>query len=134
MLNDENLDWAFGRFEFQAELPLHGGKVVGAEISRCGAIGGTRPRCIRGRNIRLIRGEGELEIKLTSDSGLINNRAAKHRRKVTGKVRHGRARPILSQRERVQGVSALNAHVLLSVHHISHRAGRNRWPEVRLPQ
>lgn len=90
MIDDQNFDRALGRFEFQADLLLHRGKEVRAGIGRCGAIGGTRAGCIRGWNGWRIRGEGELEIKLTSDSGLIDNRAAKHRRKEIGQKRHGR--------------------------------------------
>src|ERR1044071_308309 len=42
--------------------------------------------------------------------------------------------PALSQRECVQRSSTLNAYVLLSVDHVSHRAGRNGWSQVGLPQ
>src|SRR5262245_31154534 len=41
---------------------------------------------------------------------------------------------ILFQRECVQRHPALDAHILLSIDHVTHRAGGNGRPEIRLPQ
>jgi hypothetical protein len=72
----EDLDRAFGRSEFQAELLRNGGKDVRAGISHCDTVGGMRRRCIRQRSGRRIRGEGELDGILTSKSGLVHDGAA----------------------------------------------------------
>src|ERR1043166_4841697 len=41
---------------------------------------------------------------------------------------------VLSQRECVQRRPALDAHILLSIDHVTHGAGGNGWPEIGLPQ
>ena len=52
-IDDQNFDWAFSRFEFQAELLLDGRKYVSAGFSRCDAVGG-------GGSGRRLGGEGEM--------------------------------------------------------------------------
>lgn len=90
MIDDQNLDGAFGWLEFQSELLLHGDKNIGSGIGRNAGVGGMRPLRVRPSD-RRVRRVDQVDFKLTPDSGLIYHRAAHQPLQDIGQEPHGRA-------------------------------------------